>query len=200
MQAYFDLGSERSGIDKRPVNGRVRLAQDAVEGDVVVDRVHHGGPDKAVYAYACEDAQWWAAVIGEPIAPGRFGENLSTLGIDLSGSIIGSLWRVGSALLQVCQPRIPCKTFSGFWQRPSLVKEFTAAARPGVYLRILEEGDVGAGDGIEIVAIPDHDVRIAEAFRARLGERSLVSRINAATALPPAWHEWATKALADEPA
>jgi MOSC domain-containing protein YiiM len=191
----FEFDGERSGIDKRPVSGPVRIFDHQVEGDQVLDRVHHGGPDKAVYSYASEDALWWAERIGGEVPAGRFGENLTTAGLDVSGAVIGEIWRVGTATLQVCQPRIPCNTFARFWERKGLVAEFTREARPGAYLRILEEGRVQEGVAIDLLDRPAHGVTIAQAFRARTGTRELVPLLLDAAQLPDRWHEWAAGIL-----
>ncbi|MEY4693506.1 MAG: hypothetical protein RL437_786, partial [Actinomycetota bacterium] len=121
-------GSEgRTGIDKRPVNGAIRFSDNGLAGDVIFDKKHHGGFDKAVYAYASEDARWWEDQIGTKITNGAFGENLTTEGIDVNGALIGERWRIGKVLLEVSEPRIPCRVFAGFWDRPTLIKDFTAA-------------------------------------------------------------------------
>lgn len=183
-----------TGIDKRAVEHRVRVFDDHVEGDTVVDHKHHGGTHKAVYAYAREDAEWWEQVIGRPITFGAFGENLTTAGVNLNNLPIGQRLRVGNALLEVSEPRIPCRVFSGFWDRPQLVKEFTDAARPGAYLRIIEAGDIGAGDTIELLAAPTHAVTLAMTFKAKTG-----SRVPAANLLPaldhfsPEWQLWISR-------
>ena len=187
-------GSEgRSGIDKRPTSHRVRLFDDRVEGDTVVDRKHHGGRDKAVYAYAREDADWWEQVIGRALNGGAFGENLTTLGLDVTGARIGERWRIGSALLEVSEPRIPCRVFAGFWDRPHLVKEFSAAGRPGAYLRILQEGDVGAGDAIEVEHRPAHGVTLGLAFAAKTAAGPGRAELLPALAdFSPEWQRWIT--------
>ncbi len=184
-----DMGS--TGIDKRPVAHRVRLLDDHVEGDHVVDRKHHGGPYKAVYSYAREDAAWWERELGRPIPAGAFGENLTTRGLDLNGFLIGERLRIGSALLQVSEPRIPCRVFAGFWERPGLIKEFSAAGRPGAYLRILEPGDVGGGDTIESISRPAHGVTIGMAFSARTGGGITRQQLQPAHAeFAPKWQAW----------
>lgn len=184
-----DMG--HTGIDKRQVAHRVRLFDDHVEGDHVVDRNHHGGTYKAAYAYAHEDAQWWAAEIGRDISSGAFGENLTTSGLDINDARIGELWRVGSALLRVTEPRIPCRVFAGFWDRPHLVKEFSDAGRSGTYLAIVEEGEVGAGDAIALVERPGHDVTVAMAFAARTGGRATRDDVRPAYAyFAPKWQAW----------
>ena len=180
-----------TGIDKRSVTHRVRLFDDHVDGDHVIDRAHHGGTFKAVYAYAREDAAWWSAEIGRELAPGAFGENLSTDGIDLTGAIIGSVWRVGSATLRVTEPRIPCRVFAGFWDRPHLVREFTDAGRPGTYLAIEAEGDVGEGDEILLISQPDHAVTVGMAFAARTNHGLTRDDVRPAYEhLAPKWRAW----------
>ena len=189
-------GSEGStGIDKRPVDGRARLANDGVEGDVIIDRAVHGGYDAAVYAYAREDAEWWERELGLSIDSGRFGENLTTRGVDVTGAIIGERWKIGSTLLEVSQPRIPCRVFAGFWDRPTLIKDFTKAGRPGSYLRIIEEGEIGAGDEIVIVDQPAHGITISDLFAARSGERSRISEILNVPALSDSYRDWAKRIL-----
>lgn len=183
----------KTGIDKRPKLGRVAIENDGVEGDFVLDTKNHGGKDQAVYAYAREDADWWEKEIGIEIANGRFGENLTTSGVDVTNAIIGEKWRIGTTLLQITMPRIPCKVFQGFWQRPNLIKEFTQAQRPGAYLRILEEGYVSAGDEIEILEIPTHGITIRDLFAAKSGERSKISLINEIPGLAPKFKDWSVK-------
>lgn len=182
-----------TGIDKRPLSGRVRLFNNTVAGDRILDTVHHGGYDAAVYAYAREDANWWEAELGITIANGRFGENLTTQGIDVTNAVIGERWRIGSALLEVSQPRIPCKVFAGFWDRPTLVKEFMAAGRPGSYLRIIEEGEIGAGDSVEILSRPSHGITIHDLYAAKSGERSRIEEIATVPQLSDSYRQWAVK-------
>lgn len=161
----------RSGIDKRPVNGRVAVHPLGLEGDVQVNRKHHGGEGQAVYAYAREDADWWQRELDRDLPAGSFGENLRTAGIDLTGALLGERWRAGTALFEVTCPRIPCANFAAFWGVPDLVKRFTAHGATGAYLRVLETGSVGAGDDVEIVWRPDHGVTTGDAFRTLTTEQ-----------------------------
>ncbi|WP_203997042.1 MOSC domain-containing protein [Micromonospora lutea] len=195
--AWAGDASGRSGIDKRPADGPVLLRTDGVVGDFIGERAHHGGPDKAVYAYAAEDAAWWETDLGRVIRPGGFGENLTTYGVDVTGAVIGEQWAVGEALLQVTTPRTPCTTFAGFWGVPDLIKRFTVRATPGAYLRVLREGAVSAGDQIEIVYRPTHGVTVGEVFRATSLEPALLPRLLEADDLPEPIREKARRRLSE---
>lgn len=187
-------GSEgRTGIDKQPVSGKVKLENNGVAGDSVIDRKAHGGYDKAVYAYAREDALWWESQIGKSISYGAFGENLTTEGIDLNKSRIGERWQVGSAVLEVSEPRIPCRVFAGFWQRPTLIKDFTEAKRSGAYLRIIQDGEITAGDEITVISKPEHEITILDIFEAKAGSREKILEIQQVTQLSDKYREWASK-------
>ena len=154
-----------TGIDKRPVAGPVAVGELGVQGDRQIDMVNHGGPDKAVYAYASEDLAWWAAELGRELAPGLFGENLTTVGMDVTGAVIGERWQVGdSLLLEVTMPRTPCYKFAHRMGEPRWIKRFTAAGAPGAYLRVLRPGPVAAGEAIELLHRPDHGVTIGATF------------------------------------
>ena len=142
----------RTSIWKEPVAGRVAIAGTNVAGDEQSDLRVHGGRDKAVYAYAAEDTAWWSTVLGRGLGPGAFGENLTLEGIDVSAALTGERWRVGSALLEVRQPRLPCHKLELRMERPGFITEFIDGGRPGAYLRIVEEGDVEAGDAVTVVA------------------------------------------------
>lgn len=163
--AWAGDASGRSGIDKRPATGRVTVRADGVDGDFIGERAVHGGVDKAVYSYAREDALWWERELDRTIGSGGFGENLTLTGVDVTGAVIGERWAVGTALLEVSLPRTPCTTFAGFWGVPDLIKRFTDRAAPGAYLRVLRDGEVGAGDPVEVVGRPAHGVTIGETFR-----------------------------------
>ncbi|MFL5488744.1 MAG: MOSC domain-containing protein, partial [Gemmatimonadaceae bacterium] len=139
----------RTGIDKKPVAGRVAVHELGLDGDVQVNRKYHGGEGQALYAYAQEDADFWIAELGRNLPAGRFGENLRTTGLDLVGAVLGERWRIGTALLEVTAWRIPCANFARFWDVPDLVKRFAAHGATGAYLRVLETGDVGAGDAVD---------------------------------------------------
>ena len=154
----------RTGIDKRPVDV-VEVHRSGVGGDVVTDEVHHGGPDKAVYAYADADADWWSAELGVDVPHGWFGENLRLRGMRVSDAVIGERWRVGEqVLLEVTQPRIPCATFGRHVGQERWVRRFSEAGRVGAYLRVLRPGTVRAGDQVSVEHVPDHGVTVAGWF------------------------------------
>jgi len=167
-----DRRPNRSGIDKQPVTGRVAVHPLGLDGDVQVNKKHHGGEGQAVYAYAQEDADFWIAELGRELPAGRFGENLRTTGLDLRNAVLGERWSVGTALFEVTAWRTPCANFARFWGVPDLVKRFSAHGATGAYLRVLETGEVGAGDAVEIVARPDHGITVETAFRIATTERS----------------------------
>jgi MOSC domain-containing protein YiiM len=185
LLAVPDRRPNRSGIDKRPVEGRVAVHPLGLDGDVQVNRKHHGGEGQAVYAYAQEDADWWAAELDRELPAGRFGENLRTTGLDLTGAVLGERWRVGTALLEVSASRTPCANFERFWGVPQLVKQFTARGTTGAYLRVLEPGDVGAGDAVDVVSRPDHGVTVGLLFRATTTQRRRLPEIAPALAHLP---------------
>ena len=180
-----------TAIWKRPVTGRLAVRGVNLEGDDQADRTVHGGVDKAVYAYAREDYEWWGAELGtEALEPGMFGENLTVAGIDLNAAEVGERWRVGSALLEVSEPRFPCFKLGIRMGDAKFLKRFAAARRPGTYLRIVEEGELGAGDRIEIDDRPGHGVTIGLFAEAYLGDRSRLVELLAADALSQAWRTW----------
>jgi MOSC domain-containing protein YiiM len=185
--------SGMSSIDKRAVDGPVAVRRLGLDGDSQTDTANHGGPEQAVYAYAMEDLDDWAGLLDRELRPGQFGENLSTRGLDVTGALIGETWRIGSALLQVSRPRFPCVVFQNWLEEPHWVKRFTDDGRPGAYLRVLEEGALGAGDEIVVEDRPDHDVTIGLVFRARTTDRSLIPRMLAAPQLPKADYQFAVR-------
>ena len=119
-----------------------------------------------------EDADFWVAELGRELPPGRFGENLRTSGVDLVGALLGERWRIGTALFEVTAWRVPCANFARFWDVPDLVKRFAAHGATGAYLRVLETGDIGAGDAVDVVFRPDHGITVAAGFRIATTEQS----------------------------
>lgn len=179
-----------TAIWKSSVEGRVPLRGVNFRGDDQADRTVHGGPDKAVYAYAAEDTDWWTAELGEDLGDAPFGENLTIRGLPVSDAVIGERWAVGSALLEVAQPRLPCFKLGLRMNDPRFPKRFTQAGRPGAYLRIVREGDVGAGDAIEVLTRPAHGVTSALVSRAILSDPALLGEALRATELPAELREW----------
>ncbi|MBC7274349.1 MAG: MOSC domain-containing protein [Streptomyces sp.] len=186
---YTDQPDGLTGIDKRPADGPIRVAApgpkgvggSGLAGDAICHTRHHGGDDQAVYAVAREDLDDWERELGRSLANGAFGENLTTRGLDVSGALIGERWRVGpEVVLEVTSGRIPCRTFQGHMGEKGWVRRFTQRAAPGAYLRVITPGEVQAGDPVEIVHRPDHDVTVALSFRAATTERELLPRLLAA--------------------
>jgi MOSC domain-containing protein YiiM len=172
---YTDAPGNLTGIDKHPVEGPVSVAApgakgtggSGLSGDTIGDKRHHGGDDQAVYAYAREDLDAWGEELGRRLPDGGFGENLTTRGVSVNEALIGERWRIGrDVVLEVNSARIPCRTFAGWLGEQGWVKRFTAAAVPGAYLRVIEPGTIRAGDPIEIVHRPDHEVTVSHLFRA----------------------------------
>ena len=185
----------RTAIDKRSVSGRVAVDVLGLAGDEQADTEFHGGVDKAAYAYGREDAAFWARELARDVPAGAFGENLTVADLEVTHAVVGERWAIGSTLLEVRQPRIPCRVFAAFWQVPDLIKRFTVAARPGAYLGVLEPGDVGAGDHVRVMHRPSHGVTLGEVFRARTLERDLVPRLLQAPELPEHLRAWAADVL-----
>ena len=180
-----------TGIFKDPVAGRVRLHGVNFDGDDQADRGVHGGDVRAAYAYAAEDYDWWAGELGRTCAPGTFGENLTTHGLDVSGALIGERWRAGSAVVQVTSPRVPCYKLAMKMDDPHFVRRFAQALRPGAYLSIVQEGDVAAGDGVEIVHRPAHGLTLGDMARIYFVERHRIGELVHVEELPAAWRDWA---------
>jgi len=185
----------RTAIDKRPVAGQAELGRLGLRGDEQVDKPAHGGPEQAVYAYAREDLDWWVEQLGREMTNGMFGENITTMGVDVTGALIGEIWRMGAATVQVTGPRIPCVVFAGRMDEQHWVKRFADARRPGAYLRVLREGVVAAGDPVEVVARPDERVTIAESMTAYYGDAELMSRLLRVEGRGLAWDEIAPGVL-----
>ncbi len=175
-------GIGRTSIDKQAISGLVPVTRLGVEGDQVSDTKHHGGIDQAVYAYSREELDWWATELGREIRNGQFAENLTTLGIDVNESEVGERWRIGTATFEVSMVRIPCNDFKN-WQRVNgfddraWVKRFAARGRPGPYLRVVQEGELQAGDELSVVHQPGHGVTVSMMFRALTSERSLLPEL-----------------------
>jgi MOSC domain-containing protein YiiM len=201
---------EATGIDKRPVTGPVAVTAPGpkgtgdvgLAGDRAYDVKHHGGEHQAVYAYAREDLDHWERELGRTLANGVFGENLTTTGIDVNSSLIGERWRIGAAgpVLEISAPRIPCATFAGWLDERKWMRRFTEQALPGPYLRVISPGELRAGDPVEVVHRPTHEVTVALAFRAFTSRPELLPLLLDLEALPPEDREDIRTRLARRPA
>ncbi len=191
-QTYEWLGRTLvSSIFKERVTGPVRVRAHNLEGDDQSDRKSHGGADKAVYAYAREDEDWWESELGRPVPNGYFGENLTTSGLDLTNAAIGEIWHVGTAVLQVSEPRTPCWKLGLRTGDPGFPRRAAASRRPGVLLRILGEGVLQEGDGVHVGPGPAHGVTAAAINRLYYGEDNDLSLIYGTPELAAHWRGWA---------
>jgi MOSC domain-containing protein YiiM len=181
-----------TGIGKQSTDGPVEVRApgpktiglgSGLVGDFIGDGKHHGGDDQAVYAFQREDLDEWERRLGRELPNGFFGENLTTIGLDINNARIGERWRIGDeVVLQVTAPRIPCATFRGWMGEKAWAKIFTAAGRPGAYLKVLTPGAIRAGDPIEVIDRPDHEVTVTLLFKATTTERELLPQLLAAEA------------------
>jgi MOSC domain-containing protein YiiM len=179
-----------TAIWKTPVVGRVRVSGVNLHGDAQADRSVHGGPDKAVYAYAIEEVHTWETELARDLGAAPFGENLTTQGLDVSGALVGERWTVGTTLLEVAQPRLPCFKLGLRMSDPGFVKRFAQASRPGAYLRIIEEGELGAGDVVTVTHLPDHRITMRLVSDAILLDPQLIPRVLTAPQLPVPLRAW----------
>lgn len=186
-----------TAILKRPVEGPRRVEGVNVAGDDQADRRVHGGADKAVYAYAAEDYRWWEAELGRELAPGTFGENLTTTSLELGAAVIGQRWRVGGVVLRVTQPRTPCHKLGLAMGDPAFPARFAGAGRPGAYLAVEEAGSLVAGDHIRVLSSPQHGLTITEVARALRGDPDPLPRMLAVPDLPDGLREWARRRAPD---
>src|SRR5262249_53563553 len=150
----------KSGIWKSPAAGRIAARGVNLEGDQQADRKAHGGPDKAIYAYAVEDMRWWGQEIGRSLAYGEVGDDPTAERLEVNNALARDRWEIGSTVVEVSEPRIPCWRLGVRMNDELFPRRFTEAMRPGTYLRIVIEGDVGSGDEIRVVERPDHRLSI----------------------------------------
>lgn len=182
--------SRSTGIAKEPQPGPVEVRApgarssglgSGLAGDFIGDRRHHGGDEQAVYAFAREDLDRWQERLGRDLTDGFFGENLTTYGVDVTDSLVGERWLVGSQVeLQVTVPRLPCATFRGWMAERGWLKTFTADGRPGAYLSVVRPGVIQAGDPVNVVHRPQHQVTIGLVFRALTLEPALMAELASA--------------------
>jgi len=185
-----DGETTRTASWKAPVDGPVAVLSGNLAGDEQADRVHHGGPDKAVYAYGEEDLAWWRRELGA-LDDQVFGQNLTTAGQDLREAVVGERWRIGTAELQVAQPRTPCSKLGLRAGDRDMPRRFTAAVRPGAYLRVVTPGTLAAGDALHVVDRPAHGVTVAEVFAVVHHERDRAALLLDVPELPASYHAWA---------
>jgi MOSC domain-containing protein YiiM len=156
-----------TAIDKRPVEGPVKVHKLGLHGDLQASRIHHGGEDQALYAYSQADADYWANELQRDLPPGIFGENLRVSGIETTGAVIGERWKIGLDVeVEVTSPRVPCAAFQRRMGEPQWVKRFTEAGRVGTYLRVIRTGSIQAGDHIHRLFVPTHGITIGQWFSA----------------------------------
>ena len=180
---------QQTAISKTAVTGPVEVHRLGLAGDEIGDPRFHGGPHKAVYAYPREDLDFWGEQLGRPVPAGTFGENLTTVGVDVNEAVLGERWRIGSALLAPADIRTPCGTFRTWMGRQGFdttgwSRRFAREARAGAYLRVLEEGVLRAGDAIEVTDRPAHGITVALMFRAFTLDRSLLPLLLDVDGLP----------------
>ena len=184
-----------TSIWKKLVEGRVRVGEASLEGDLQADLRFHGGTDKAVYAYAREDYDWWEGELGHPLANATFGENLTVEGLDVTAALVGERWRIGSSLLEVTGPRTPCWKLGARMESTEFPVYFAAAGRPGAYLRVLEQGDLGAGDEVEVLHQPGHRLAVGDVAEIYHGDRDRCEELLRAPELGSEWHAWVRERL-----
>lgn len=191
-----------TGIFKTAVNGPVRVLTEQLEGDGQADRVHHGGPDKAVYAYSLDHYAWWRQQLGrDDLVPGHFGENLTIAGLDENELCLGDQLAIGSARFVVTQPRVPCFKLGLRFGDADMPKRFADSLRCGAYLRVLEPGSIEAGDRVQRVARGHDRIAIRPVFHAYLhpnepAAQALLARALTVPELSAEWHSSIERRLA----
>jgi MOSC domain-containing protein YiiM len=158
-----DVG--QTGIFKTPAAGPVAVTAYGLAGDAIADTRHHGGVDQAVYVYGAPDYAWWAAELGQPLAPGTFGENLTIDGLESAKLSVGDRLHLAEVVLEVTSPRIPCATLAARMGDPTFVKRFRHAARPGVYCRVIRPGPAAAGEPVRLEPHSGPTITVLEMFR-----------------------------------
>lgn len=141
---------ETTGIYKLPIHEAVEIKSLGIENDFIASKKHHGGPDQAIYIYGAPDYGWWSRELGREMLPGTFGENLTISELESAQFNIGDRLHIGTTILEVTAPRIPCGTFAARMEDPQFVKRFRDAERPGLYCRVIKEGIVKAGDDVRV--------------------------------------------------
>ncbi|MGZ8423562.1 MAG: MOSC domain-containing protein [Candidatus Binatia bacterium] len=180
-----------TGIFKEPVAGRVVLRTLNLDGDRQADLSVHGGPSKAVYAYPSEHYQYWKRELPEMKLPwGMFGENFTTKGVLEADLNIGDKFRVGSATVMVTEPRMPCYKLGIKFGRSDMVKRFMASARTGFYFSVLQEGEVGAGDAIELIETSKDGFKLSDITALYTHEKHNIGLLRQAIEVAPLPQSW----------
>jgi len=178
---------EQTGIFKFPTAASVKLTKLGLEGDVIISKKHHGGPDQAVYVYGGADYRWWSEELGKEILPGTFGDNLTISDLESAQFNIGDFIQIGEVTLQITAPRIPCATFAARMEDPQWVKRFRYAEKPGLYCRVIKEGFVQAGDTVSIEKYTGETISALEMYRdfydRNKSEETLRRHLNAPIAI-----------------
>ena len=192
--------SVSTGIYKSPVEGRVMLRTLNLDGDRQADLTVHGGPDKAVYSYPSEHYGYWRDELpGTELPWGMFGENFTTEGLNESTVNVGDRFRIGEAEVTVTQPRMPCYKLGIKFGRADILKRFLASGRTGFYFSVRREGEVGAGDELELIRRDEHNVTVDDVTRLYVRDKHDVEtmrRAVAVEALPESWRDHFLQQLA----
>jgi MOSC domain-containing protein YiiM len=159
------LKLETTGIYKMPVTEEIQVTTLGIPQDFIASKKHHGGPDQAIYLYGEEDYHWWSKEIGRELIPGTFGDNFTISDLESAAFNIGDRFHIGSLILEVTAPRIPCKTFARRMEDPFFVKKFRHAERPGLYCRVIQEGTVRVGDDVRIENYVQETISVLQMFR-----------------------------------
>jgi len=183
-----------TGIFKEPVEGRVMMRTLNLDGDRQADLKVHGGPSKAVYVYPVEHYELWRRELPDMRLPwGMFGENLTIEGLSEETVNIGDRFRIGTAEVVVTQPRMPCYKLGIKFGRDDIIKRFLQSGRSGFYFAVLKEGEVGAGDTIELIHRDENNVTVADIVRLYVSEkdnRELLQRAVRVEALSEGWRSY----------
>jgi MOSC domain-containing protein YiiM len=156
---------ETTGIYKLPVQEPVEIKSLGIQNDFICDQKNHGGPDQAIYVYGMSDYEWWSKELGKKLDAGTFGENLTVSELESGRFNIGDRLQVGSVILEVTAPRIPCATLAARMGDPQFVKKYRQAERPGLYCRVIQEGTVQIGNEVKIEKYAGETISILQMFR-----------------------------------
>lgn len=199
-EVHYKGENVTTGIFKDPLPGRVILRELNLDGDGQADLTVHGGVHQAVYAYPFEHYDYWKHTLSrQDLSYGQFGENFTVTGMMENQVHIGDIFRIGNAVVQITQPRVPCYKLAIKMNLPQFPKLFMASARTGFYLRVLQEGEVGAGDVIERIESAPEKMTVQEIFYLAFRDhdnREALSRVLRLVGLSPGWHSMFAERLA----